>query len=127
MDNLEKYIKSNRDEFDQIEPREKLWGRIETDLDQKPAQWGWMWKAAVAVLIPVCGFLIWERTQVSSDDLAALDTQEIHMDSEFIETELYYTQLISEKRVLIDNFVTDDPELKASFQNDLNSLDSLYV
>ncbi len=127
MDNLEKYIKSNRESFDQLEPRDKLWDRIESDLDQNPQQWGWIWKAAVAILIPVCGFLIWERSQTTTLVPGDLASQEIQMDPEFIETELYYTQLISEKRVLIDNYVTDDPELKASFQNDLNGLDSLYL
>ena len=41
MNNLEEYIKANRVDFDHKEPREKLWSRIESDLDKDPRNFGW--------------------------------------------------------------------------------------
>ena len=62
MSNLEQFIKNNREEFDRKEPRTKLWEHIETDLDGK-TDYGWIWKAAVVVLLAVSGYLVWERSQ----------------------------------------------------------------
>ena len=48
------------------------------------------------------------------------------MDPEFMETELYYTQLISEQRVMVEQFDLNDPELKEGFRRDLAALDTAY-
>ncbi|MDH3710144.1 MAG: hypothetical protein OER04_09670 [Cyclobacteriaceae bacterium] len=122
MDNLEQLIRSQREAFDHKEPRAKLWDRIETQMDKKGDHWSWMWKAAVAVLIPVCAFLLWERSQQVPYEQAMAQ-----LDPEFEETEMYYTQLISEKQILIDNFQTDDPAVKETFKQDLAALDSMYL
>lgn len=124
MDNLEQIVRSRRQAFDDKEPRSKLWDRIEADLDQKESHWGWLWKAAVLVLIPVCGFLIWERGQYYP---AQPQHPVVQIDPEFEETEMYYSQMINEKKMLIDNFKINDLAIKEEFQRDLASLDSLYL
>ena len=43
--------------------------------------------------------------------------------SELVEVESYYTQLISDKKREIQTFEIDDPELL----NDINGLDSMYL
>ena len=124
MNNLEEYIKNNRAEFDHKEPREKLWNRIESELDGDTRNVGWIWKAAVVVLLAACGYLIWERGQIQTpDEIMAMD---LLVDPEFVETELYYTQLIAEQKRLVDQFDLDDPELKESFRKDLAELDTSY-
>lgn len=126
MDNLEQFIKSEREAFDHKEPREKLWARIESGMDPKQDRWVWIWKAAVLVLIPLCGFLLWERGQ--NDQLAQeMPGSDIYVDPEFEETELYYSQLISQKQVTIDHFEIDDPLIKESFRLDIAALDTLYL
>lgn len=126
MDNLEQFIKSEREAFDNKEPREKLWSRIESDLDSRQDRWGWIWKAAVLVLIPLCGFLLWERGQ--NDQLAQDFPQtDVFVDPEFEETELYYSQLISQKKGIIEQFQVEDPNIKESFKLDISALDSLYL
>jgi len=124
MNNLEEFIKSHRAEFDQKEPREKLWNRIESDLDGSTPQFGWIWKAAAVVLLVACSYLIWERGQIQTPD--EIVTVDLLVDPEFVETELYYTQLIAEQRRLVEQFDLNDPELKESFRQDLASLDTAY-
>lgn len=123
MNNLEEFIKVNREEFDHKEPRDKLWTRIESDLDERSG-YGWIWKAAAVLLLAVCSFLIWERNQYQSIDSSTVS--EVHLDPEFMETELYYTQLISQQRVMVEEFDLNDPELKESFRRDLAALDTTY-
>ncbi|TDI71849.1 MAG: hypothetical protein E2O88_01095, partial [Bacteroidetes bacterium] len=101
MNNLEKFIKTNREDFDIKEPRTKLWARIETDLDGK-TDYGWMWKAAVVVLLAVSGYLIFERSQGQSTE--SMVASEFFLDPEFMETELYYTQLIAQKSLVIAEY-----------------------
>jgi hypothetical protein len=124
MNNLEEFIKKNRTEFDHKEPREKLWDRIESDLDGNPPKFGWIWKAAVVVLLAACSYLIWERGQAPIPD--SLVSEELLVDPEFVETELYYTQLIAEQRRMVEQFDLDDPEIKENFRRDLASLDTAY-
>ncbi len=124
MSNLEQFINANREEFDRKEPRTKLWARIETDLDGK-TDFGWMWKAAVVVLLAVSGYLVLERSQHKSIDTAF--ASEFYVDPEFVETELYYTQLITQKRLVVEEYDLEDQELKEGFRNDLASLDTTYL
>ena len=126
MNNLEEYIKSNRSEFDHKEPRDKLWDRIEADLDQSQNQWdsGWLWKAAVVVLLAVCSFLVWERNQEQSIDNSV--ASEFYVNPEFVETELYYTDLIAQQSMAVQEFDINDPEIKENFKVDIASLDTMY-
>ena len=124
MNNLEEFIRSNREEFDSMEPREKLWSRIESDLSESPRDFGWIWKAAVVVLVAVCGFLIWERGEMRSEQTVA--EAEFYVDPEFVETELYYTQLINQKMLAVANYEMKDPQVKSEFNNDIASLDTMY-
>ena len=126
MNNLEEFIRANREEFDSKEPREKLWSHIESDLDGgSQKDFGWMWKAAVVVLVAVCGFLIWERGQ-HQVNISTASATDLYMGPEFLETELYYTQLITQKQQQVESFNQGDPELKNDFKNDLASLDTIY-
>jgi hypothetical protein len=124
MNNIEEFIKSNREAFDDKEPRDKLWTRIESDLDESPRDFGWIWKAAVVVLVAVCGFLIWERGQIQSEQTVM--ASEVYVDPEFVETELYYTQLINQKMLAVDNFKVQNPQIEREFDNDIASLDTMY-
>lgn len=125
MNNLEKFIKSNREEFDAKEPREKLWTQIESDLDGGKTDYGWLWKAAVVVLLAVSGYLIWERAQVQT--IESTVASELQVDPEFVETELYCTQLITQKILVLEEYDIDDQKIKEVFKNDLSSLDSSYL
>jgi len=124
MNNLEKFIKTNREDFDIKEPRTKLWARIETDLDGK-TDYGWMWKAAVVVLLAVSGYLIFERSQGQSTE--SMVASEFFLDPEFMETELYYTQLIAQKSLVIAEYnLKEEADIKTGFKNDIAVLDTMY-
>ncbi|GJM28207.1 MAG: hypothetical protein DHS20C17_08420 [Cyclobacteriaceae bacterium] len=124
MNKLEEFIKANREEFDNKQPREKLWSSIESEMAQNQQDYSWLWKAASVVLLAVCSFLIWERStqQIEESPLAT----EPRVDLEFVETELYYTQLIAKQLRAVDQFDLNDPEIKENFKRDLASLDTMY-
>jgi hypothetical protein len=124
MNNLEQFIRSNREEFDSKEPREKLWERVETGLDSGRVDYGWMWKAAVVVLLAVSGYLVWERSQDQA--IESMVASEFFLDPEFMETELYYTQLIAQKRLVVVEFDLEDQEIKEGFKKDIALLDTMY-
>ena len=76
------------------------------------------------LLLAVCGYLIWEKnvSQHSEEELVT----ELPVHPEFVETELYYTQLIGQQQRAVEEFDLNDPEMKQSFRNDLASLDTMY-
>ncbi len=123
MNNLEQYIRNNKAEFDNKEPRDKVWTRVEKDLDMGKADYGWLWKAAVVVLLAVSSYLIWERQDPAINNAVA---SEFYLDAQFVETELYYTQLITQKRLMVIGYDLEDTELKQGFGIDLASLDTIY-
>lgn len=124
MNNLEQYIRNNKEEFDNKEPRDKLWTRVEKELDNGKTDYSWMWRAAVVILLAVSGYLIWERQDHAIETTVA---SEFYLDAQFTETELYYTQLIAQKRLLVVDYHLEDQEIKQDFKMDLASLDTIYL
>jgi uncharacterized protein YwgA len=51
---------------------------------------------------------------------------EFFLDPEFMETELYYTQLIAQKRLVVVEFDLEDQEIKEGFKKDIALLDTMY-
>jgi len=125
MNNIEEFIKANRDQFDAKEPREKLWNQIETDLYSSKDDYRWLWKAAVVVLLAVCGYLIFERSQEKPFEGQLVS--EFYVDPEFEETEHYYTELIAQKSKVVSEFNLEDAEIKNEFKKDISSLDTMYL
>jgi hypothetical protein len=93
-------------------------------MDHNNQDYGWVWKAAVVLLVAVCAYLIGERGVPQSEE-SEMATH-LLVDPEFVETELYYTQLIAKQRQAVDKFDLNDPEIKENFKKDLASLDTMY-
>jgi len=132
MDKLEKYITSNRESLDDKQPSDLLWSRIDEKLNPpgRSNNYGWIWKAAAVVLLGVSTLLMYQKSKLQEKvDLTAENTAEetILIDTDFEETEVYYTAMIEEKKMEIASFQVDDPELKAAFVADLQELDLLYL
>lgn len=132
MDKLEKYITSNREAFDEKQPSDLLWSRIDEKLNTptRSNNYAWIWKAAAVLLLGVSSVLMYQKLQLQKQvNLTAENTAEetITMDTDFEETEVYYTAMIEEKKMEIASFQVDDPELKAEFEADLQELDNLYL
>ncbi|MDN5202555.1 hypothetical protein QQ008_14300 [Fulvivirgaceae bacterium BMA10] len=126
QDKLEKFIRDNRNLFDDREPGD-VWEKIEkdldTDIDKKKSIASVYWKVAAIFLLGVCTFLLIDKF---NPDEPSISQQKMKLSPEFLETEAFYTQLISHKVREIENFRIEDPELKSTFRSDIMSLDSVY-
>ena len=129
MDNLEKFIKQNRNEFDTEDPRDELWGEINGELQKSGAHFSRssgakMWRAAAVLLLLTTSWLVFDK--LSKEHVEAQSTTENGYFSEFQEVEKHYMTLVSEKKKLLEKSAEDDPEYKKEFLKELENLDSQY-
>ncbi|HMQ01055.1 MAG TPA: hypothetical protein PKC24_14840 [Cyclobacteriaceae bacterium] len=127
MANLEKFIKDNRDQFDDQQPREGFWAKIEAKLfpagnqRNSPVLWNSLafWRAAAAVLLlATMFFAVNDRVVLKDKELSSLE-------KEFVEIEKYYLQQIAEKANLIktrQSIWADAPD-----EQDLLRLEAMYM
>lgn len=122
-DRLERFVKQNRGQFDDEEPNELVWNRINERLAVKPdvkvRQLVW-WRAA-AVIFFVCSIGLLFR-----DGLFSTHQNEV-ADDPFIQTEHYYASQIADKEQLIQLYLVNYPGLEVEFKNDLGQLDDIYI
>ena len=130
-DRLEQFISDNRDQFDLLEPDEKLWSGIDSRAIQKRSfRIGWkgvVWRAAAVLIIFGMSFMLQEylhqRQSILTDKKGDKILQEI---PELQEAEIYYTSLLDEKIRQIEPLISEYPELGETIQEDLSELDSIY-
>src|SRR5471030_170103 len=94
---LEDFIKSNKEEFDDLEPRANLWGRIENELPQqfngqtraqKTFSLAFVLRvAALVILVMGACFAIYVRNEKPKVNLAAINP-------EYAKQQVHYTSLI---------------------------------
>lgn len=117
---LEKFIRENRNAFDDKEPSEKTWSRINQGLRfSSPTLWNsvGVWRAAAVVFMALSIYLAVPKNQqnVHQNDLAL---------KEFSETESFYIKQISEKVELIGEFERN--EGLNGFTHDFQQLEAMY-
>ena len=119
-DNLEKFIRSNRQAFDSREPKESTWNAIEGSLFQSPKFNAWnsltVWRAAAMLLLVLSVSLIIPR------DFLRGENSSVAL-KEFNEVEAYYTKQITQKAKLIEEIT---PDLENQFSEDFHQLDAMY-
>lgn len=132
---LEDFIRGNRQAFDDQEPSDKLWQKIQQDLTQNtttpvrqtktvPISRVWQVAAGFTILLLFSlglqrQFLQPETTEV----LAETQEEEIYkINPELAETEQFYIQQINLKREEIRQYNFKDKE----FEQDLQALEKLY-
>ena len=122
-DRLEEFVKENREGFDTEIPRNDLWNNIESELEKKDTNFdfSWLWKVAALVFLASTIALLF-KGNIVDEDLSENQLSSNGYNSELVEVESYYTQLISDKKKEILSFDTNNPELL----NDINGLDSMY-
>ncbi len=126
---LEQFIRDHRDEFDELPNEDRIWSAIEDQLepteglvDDQPSanrSYNHLWRAAAIMLLmlsSVLGYLQWQSGA----------TDEITSDPEFANAEMYYNQLIDQKKQEIKAYTVANPELEQSFLKDVEHLDMMY-
>ena len=145
---LEKFIRKNRDEFDDADPSGKVWKNIEKSLPVKREEKRftirdiYRWSAAAAIFFVTLTsvyFLLIKKPPVndtgksstvktgseensSSSRLDNFNSISIEYATEFKEA----TQEVNDRQKELKAAVANDPELYRKFQQDLNTLDSSY-
>jgi len=143
---LEKFIRKNRDEFDDADPSGKVWKNIEQSLPAKrdgkhfTIRDIYKWSAAAAIFfiaLTSVYFLfikkpagndqektstIKSRTPENSSRFDNFNSVSIEFAAEFKEA----TQAVEDRQKELRAAIANDPELYHKFQQDLNILDSSY-
>ena len=119
-DHLEDFVSQNREKFDDKEPNEGLWARIEGVIFPR-SQSLWdsvnLWRAAAVIFMALSLYLVIPRMQTQQQDKVAL--------KEFNDVEEFYFQQISNKVELIEDFA--DNEGLNGFTHDFQQLEAMYL
>jgi len=121
-DSLRNFITKHRDEFDDKQPADRVWSRIEYQLPgKKISLWSnlHVWRAAAVLFLSLSVYLMISRTgnQQLSADKAKLQV-------EFSDLEKFYNEQISDKIELISNIQEYNDE--DTFTQDIKKLDAMY-
>jgi len=129
---LEDFIRANRDEFDDLEPRADLWSRIEMQLPEekeeapkkreaKTFSLGFVLRVAASVVVLMgLGFVIFLKSiEHRHVDLAAINP-------EYAKQQMQYASLVESKRIELKKVAETDPELYKEFSGEIAKMDSTY-
>ena len=121
-DQLDDFIRKNREGFDDKEPSEKVWRNIESSMKfNTPNNRGnglvW-WRAAAIFFMVLSAYLLVPKQVIKSQ------TSEL-VASEFSDVEEFYVKQISEKVELIDGFQKN--EGLNGFTQDFKQLEAMYM
>ncbi|MBT3386280.1 MAG: hypothetical protein HN778_06265 [Prolixibacteraceae bacterium] len=126
-DRLENFIKTNREEFDQLEPSTKVWENIsaatgKTKVIRLNAHL--IRVAAVIVVVVVTSVLLF-NTGILAPGSYAGNSSDPEM-RELIEAETFYAQQVNGKLKEIRKCYYTFPELKEEIETDLIELEEMY-
>ena len=129
---LEDFIKANREEFDDLEPKADLWSKIEQQLpaqeveivkkrEAKTFSLGFVLRVAAAVILVMgVSFLFYLRSEKSTSvDLAAINP-------EYAKQQVHYASLVEAKRTELKAIAKTDPQLYKEFSGEIAKMDSSY-
>ena len=143
---LEKFIRKNRDDFDDADPSNKVWKNIERSLPVKKEEKHftirdiYKWSAAAAIffiaLTSVYFLFIRKLPKNDSDEIPTVKTEQstnpsrldnfnsisIEYATQFKQAE----QAVEDRQKQLRTAIANDPALYRKFQQDLNTLDSSY-
>lgn len=116
---MEDFIANNREAFDDREPSEKVWSRIQTSLFQKG---NWInavpfWRAAAVLFMAATAFLLTQRVWNTKE-------QEVSL-REFQDVETFYINQIAFKIELIEANSDSEGALNG-FTRDFHQLEAMY-
>lgn len=117
-DQLEQFVMNNKDSFNDVEPSDKVWKGVNSRVNRRGDFLQVAWKVAAIVFMVSTIFLLVDRTSEES----YLGPQ---LSEEFQQAEDYYTQLISMKKMEIQEKLTT--EQLGEFLNEIDELHVLYV
>jgi len=128
---LEDLIRTNREDFDDLEPSADLWARIEKHLppqfneekkrEAKTFTLGFVLRvaAAIVVVMSVLFGLYVRNTKKDGVDLEAINPA-------YAKQQVHYASLIETKRLQVKSIAKTEPELYQQFNSQIAEMDSTY-
>jgi len=116
-DQLEKYVVENQSSFNEDQPSNDLWNKIDKDLSKKRSTTQVIWKVAAILFLVSTVLLLLDRTKV--------ETAKPQLSQEFVEAEDYYVSMINQRKQLIKERLT--PKQEKQFLVEISQLDSMYL
>lgn len=147
--NIERFVRDNRDGFDSNDPSPKVWENIEKQLNLKSTpvrSISWKrWSVAAAVIVALGTGILWftnRKPDISILPVAKTNTdtprtegkesirhKEVDIadiDPDYAQQVAQFTSLIDKKQIEIKTIEKDQPELYQKFSDDIQRLDSTY-
>jgi hypothetical protein len=132
---LEDFMSSNRDEFDELEPRADIWNNIAKELDTwhegqqlpkkreaKTFSLGFVLKVAASVIVVMgLGFGLYLRNQKAADGVNLAD-----INPTYAKQQVHYASVIEGQRTRLKLVAKFDPELYKEFNAELIKMDANY-
>ena len=148
-DKVERFVRDNREAFDDREPPNNLWQKIDAGLGEEPDQtasdkpspfqqihktssqsitngWAWInldWRvaASIAVLL-LAGTFLYMNYQYG----VAHQPEVVAASPSYAKEVVQYTRLIDDKRAELEQMTEDNPALYREFATDLDRLENSY-
>lgn len=119
-DELEDFVRQNREAFDDKEPSQKVWASVERSLFSQQSKIWYnsltLWRAAATLFLALSIYLLIPKEPGSRQNDLVL--------KEFSDVESFYIKQISEKVELIDDF--ERHEGLNGFTRDFQQLEAMY-
>lgn len=128
---LEDFIRANKDEFNELEPRNSMWNKIEDQLnfaDEAPKKREArtfslnfvLRMAAIIVMVMGTGFILYLRNEKNNKlNLAAINPV-------YAKEQVQYASLVKQKRSELKQLTKSDPQLYQEFSSEIAQMDSTY-
>lgn len=117
-DQLEQFIMNNKDSFNDVDPSDKVWKGINKKLRKDNGFLQVAWKVAAVLFMVSTLYLLIDKNLQDSQVSPQFS-------EEFRQAEDYYTQLISQKKLQIQEELT--LEEQGQLLEEIDQLDVLYV
>ena len=125
-DRLEEFVKQHREQFDQHEPDPSIWlkinpGNQSAAKERRPMRW---LRIAAAVAMIFAGSTAGIYFLTGEGIEADRHSSELYL--EILETEQYYSQIVSDRYKELKPFLVSNPGAKEMLSTDMEELDEVY-
>ena len=130
-DRLEEFVKQHREQFDLREPDPSIWLKIppaaqKVKQGHRPMRWLRI-AAAVAMIFAGSTAGIYFLTGEKADrELSGKEHSGRELYREIMETEQYYSRMVSDRYEELQPFLVSDPAAKEMLATDMEELDEVY-
>ena len=121
-DSLKEFMDANRDGFDNKQPNQTAWTKIEAGLSSHRTRWWNMvsvWRAAAIILFGLSSYLLITRT-------APINKTNRQLASEFKDLDAFYSNQITEKAELVSQFQIEQGETDDEVTQNIQKLEAMY-